>query len=276
VNPSVSHAYLAVVSARYRTLLQYRAAAFAGFITQLFWGGIRIMVLMAFYAVSTENQPMSLPQVVAYVWLGQALLGMFPWSVDTEIAEMIRTGAVSYELVRPLDLYSFWFCRTIALRTATTTLRCIPMLIFAMVLLPLFGYERWALQLPPDWLSLLGFLVSICLALMLACAITMLMHVVLVWSLNGDGINRILPSFAMVLSGNILPLPLYPDWLQPFLEIQPFQGLVDTPFRIYTGDIAGFNMLTELLQQLFWATILTVYGRWALGRITRNLMVQGG
>jgi len=41
---------VAVVSARYRTLLQYRAAAFAGFATQLFWGAIRLMILAAFFA----------------------------------------------------------------------------------------------------------------------------------------------------------------------------------------------------------------------------------
>ncbi len=234
------------------------------------------MVLMAFYAVGADDQPMSLAQVIAYIWLGQALLGMFPWNVDTEIAEMIRSGAVSYELVRPLDLYNFWFCRTIALRTATTTLRCIPMLIFAMILLPLAGYEQWALQLPTDLQALIGFLLSVTLALMLACAITMLMHVVLVWSLNGDGINRILPSFIAVLSGNILPLPLFPDWLQPFLEIQPFRGLVDVPFRIYCGNIVGMDIVTELLQQIIWAAVLIFFGRWALARITRNLLVQGG
>ena len=273
---SLTHAYVAVISARYRTLLQYRAAAFAGFTTQIFWGGIRIMVLIAFYAVGADDQPMSLMQVVAYVWLGQALLGMFPWNVDTEIAEMIRTGAVAYEFVRPLDLYNFWFCRTIALRTATTTLRSIPMIVFAIWLLPLMGYEQWALQFPPDGFALAGFIVSVFLALMLACAITMLMHVVLVWSMNGEGINRILPSLAMILSGNVLPLPLYPDWMQPFLEAQPFRGLVDVPFRIYCGNIVGSNILTELLQQASWALALTLCGRWSLQRITRHLLVQGG
>ena len=276
MKPSTGQAYLAVISARYRTLLQYRAAAFAGLVTQIFWGGIRIMVLMAFYVLGEGEQPMSLAQVITYVWLGQALLGMFPWSVDSEIAEMIRSGAVSYEFVRPLDLYNFWFCRTIALRTATTTLRSIPMLIFAMLILPLLGLEEWALQLPPDLSATFGFTASLFLALMLACATTMLMHVVLVWTLSGDGINRILPSFALVLSGNILPLPLYPDWLQPFLEIQPFQGLIDVPFRIYCGDIIHQTILTELAQQLCWVLVFIFFGRWALSRITKNLLVQGG
>lgn len=270
------NAYGAVIAARYRTLLQYRAAALAGLVTQIFWGAIRIMVIVAFYELNPEGQPITLPQLVAYVWLGQALLGMFPTNVDSEIAEMIKNGGVAYELVRPLDLYNFWYCRTIALRTATTTLRSIPMLVFAVVLLPLLGMAEWGLSLPPDGAALAGFCISLVLALALSCAITMLMHVVLIWSLDGEGINRILPAFALVLSGNVLPLPLFPGWLQPFLELQPFQGLVDVPFRIYSGNIEGQGMLVELCQQLFWVTVLTYWGRRSMQRITRHLVIQGG
>lgn len=276
LDPSYLHAYSAVIAARYRTLLQYRAAALAGLVTQIFWGAIRIMVIVAFYQLNPEGQPISLTQLVAYVWLGQALLGMFPTNVDTEIAEMIRSGAVSYELVRPLDLYNFWFCRTIALRTATTTLRSIPMLIFAIVLLPLLGMPEWSLTLPADSTAFLGFTLSLILSLALSCAITMLMHVVLIWSLDGEGINRLLPAFALTLSGNVLPLPLFPDWMQPFLEVQPFQGLVDVPFRIYSGNIIGVDIIAELFQQLFWVLLLTFWGRWSMKRITRHLVVQGG
>ena len=37
-------AYTAVMSARLREALQYRAAAVAGMVTQLFWGLIRVMI----------------------------------------------------------------------------------------------------------------------------------------------------------------------------------------------------------------------------------------
>ncbi len=79
--------YRAVVSARYRMLLQYRAAAFAGLVTQCFWGAIRLMIVAAFYAASTQAQPMSLPDVVVYIWLGQAFFGMLPWNIDAEFAQ---------------------------------------------------------------------------------------------------------------------------------------------------------------------------------------------
>jgi ABC-2 type transport system permease protein len=268
--------YLAVVSARYRTLLQYRAAALAGLVTQVFWGMIKIMVITAFFAVSDDTQPMSVPQVVSYIWLGQAMLGMLPWSIDRELEQMIKEGGVSYELIRPLDLYGFWFCRTLALRTATTTLRSIPMIIFAVWVLPLFGLADWALSMPPDALSFLVFLISMVAALMLACAVTMLMHVTLVWTISGEGLNRLMPPIVIVFSGMLIPLPLFPDWLQPLLEIQPFRGLVDVPFRIYSGSIAIDAAIPDIIHQCVWALAFVLFGRWLLSRSLKRLVVQGG
>ena len=70
--------YTAVPSARFRTLLQYRAAALAGLGTQLFWGLIRMMIFEAFYRASTSAQPMTIDVVVGYVCLDQAFIVIQP------------------------------------------------------------------------------------------------------------------------------------------------------------------------------------------------------
>jgi len=71
-------AYWSLLSARFRMLLQYRAAALAGLGTQLFWGVIRMMVFEAFYRSTDAAQPMSLPDIITYVWLTQAMLHLVP------------------------------------------------------------------------------------------------------------------------------------------------------------------------------------------------------
>jgi ABC-2 type transport system permease protein len=111
---------------------------------------------------------------------------------------------------------------------------------------------------------------------MLASALTMLMHVALIWTLSGEGLNRIMPSLVTVLSGNIVPLPLFPDWLQPFLNFQPFRGLVDVPFRIYVGDISVAAAFPDILQQVFWIVVIVLLGRWLLTRSMATMVVQGG
>ena len=95
--------YRALLSARFRTMLQYRAAAVAGAGTQFFWGFIRIMILMAFYRSSSASPPMDLEDVISYIWLGQAFLALLPWTHDRDLEGLIRDGGVAYELLRPRD-----------------------------------------------------------------------------------------------------------------------------------------------------------------------------
>ena len=76
---------------------------------QLFWGLIRMMIFLAFYASSNRPRPMSRADMVTYIWLGQAMLGLLPWNFDSDVRNMLKTGSVAYELVRPLDLYAHWY-----------------------------------------------------------------------------------------------------------------------------------------------------------------------
>jgi ABC-2 type transport system permease protein len=257
-------------------LLQYRAAAFAGFVTQVFWGAIKLMVLAAFYAHATSAPPMSFAAVVAYVWLGQGLLGLLPWNVDAELSEKMLTGGVAYELLRPLDLYGFWFARTLAMRTATTTLRVMPMLLLAMVALPLFGLDRWALAPPVSAASGVAFFASLAATVALATAITMVLHVSLFWTISGRGVNTLITGLVVVLSGMVVPLPLFPDWAQTFLHWQPFRGLADVPFRIYSGNIPVDAAAFEIALQIGWAVAIVAIGRAVLAFGRGRLVVQGG
>jgi ABC-2 type transport system permease protein len=268
--------YAAVVGARYRMLLQYRAAAAAGAATQVFWGAIKLMVLAAFYSQSAGGHPLTWPQVAAYVWLGQALLGLLPWNVDRELAAQIRTGDVAYELLRPVGLYGYWFARTMAFRTATASLRMIPIFALAMVVLPLAGLGRWALPPPAGAASGLWFAASLGATVLLATAITMVMHVALVRTLAGEGLNGVMPGLVAVLSGMVVPLPLFPEPVQGVLAALPFRGLVDVPFRIWSGSIPPAEAAAHVVQQVLWAAAFVMAGRTWLCRSLRRVVVQGG
>ncbi|MFV2089401.1 MAG: ABC transporter permease [Pseudomonadales bacterium] len=269
-------AYLAIILVRCKMLLQYRAAAFAGFATQLFWGFIKVMVFVAFYASAISEPPMTLQQVLVYIWLGQALLVLLPWNVDPEIATQIRSGGVAYELLRPLDLYSFWFARTLAFRAAPTLLRMLPMLAFTYFVLPWIGLGSWALPPPASLESGVLFICAAFGTLFLSTAFTMVLHVTLLWTISGEGVNRMMPGVVPVLAGLIIPLPLFPDWLQGALYWQPFRGMADVPFRIYSGHIPPGEAVLELGMQWLWVVVLVGFGMWLLARARHKLVVQGG
>jgi ABC-2 type transport system permease protein len=260
--------YAAILSARFRTLLQYRAAAFAGAGTQLFWGLIRMMIFEGFYHSTTATQPMSLPQAVTYIWLGQAMLGILPWNVDPDVRGMIRTGAVAYELLRPVDLYALWYSRAVAQRTAPTILRSIPIFLIAGLF---FG-----LQAPPSMLSLVAWLLVTVGAVLLSAAMSSLLTISLLWTVSGEGVTRLVPSLVIALSGMIVPIQLFPEWSQPIVRFLPFAHVVDTPFRVYLGTIPPAEAGLAFAAQLAWTAALALFGRWLVGRAARRLVIQGG
>jgi len=267
--------YLAVLRARFVLMLQYRAAAAAGFATQAWFGLISIMVLAGFYR-GAAHQPLSLHQAIGYVWLGQALLVLLPWSADPDVSEMVVSGAVAYERLRPLDTYFYWYARALAWTLARVLPRAVPMFVLAAAILPLAGLGEWGLAPPASLAAGLFFAVSVGLTVLLSAAMTLLINVMVVRSLTARGANTLMTPLVNLFSGLIAPLPLFPAFMHGFLFVQPFAGLSDIPFRLYLGQLAGAGAWAGIAVQAFWVLALGAFGRGQLGRAMDRLRVQGG
>lgn len=260
--------YLAIFKTRLSALLQYRAVAFAGICTQIFWGILNVMILKAFFSQTSVAQPISIEQAATFIWIGQALLQLLPWNIDREIEAQVRTGNVAYELVRPLELYGFWFARTLAMRIVPMLLRAVPLFIIAGLFLDL--------DVPASPLAGALFCLSIIGAALLSASITTLAMISLFWTVSGDGILRLLPHVVTLFSGMIVPLPLFPAWTQTFISLQPFRGVIDIPSRLYTGVIPAEEAPYYVAFQLVWAFIIALLGKWCLRRALNKLVIQGG
>lgn len=261
--------YAALFSARAKALFQYRTAALAGLATQIVFGFIMISVLIAFYDAGARAQPLTVSQVITYTWVGQALLGLLPWNADSEMLECIRMGTVAYDLTRPIDLYAHWFARIAALRTVPTLLRFVPLMIFATLLPPPYTLQ-W-----PGLLTLLAFSLLTLGSLLLSCSVTAIIQTTMLWSVRSEGIRTILPHFVTIFSGMVIPLPLFPGWMQTFLRYQPFSGL-SFPMLMFSGGMQPSETPGALLLQCFWAACFIAFGRFSMKRGLRRLTVAGG
>jgi ABC-2 type transport system permease protein len=249
-------------------LFQYRSAAIAGLFTQFFWAVIKIMIFTAFFSQSTAAQPISLEQAITFIWLGQALLQLLPWTIDKDLEAQVKSGSIAYELLRPLHLYGLFYFKSLAMRSIPTLLRGMPVFILASL--------TGSLSAPVSWEAGCVFVLSLGCALLLSSAINTLVIISLFWTLSGEGIQRLLPHVTIVLSGMVVPLPLFPDWMQPFLSIQPFRGVIDIPCRIYTGIIPLAEAGLYLGFQLLWFVVLAWMGKGLMRKAVKQFVIQGG
>ncbi|MBB3180826.1 ABC-2 type transport system permease protein [Variovorax sp. Sphag1AA] len=269
--------YVAAFASRFLQMLQYRTAAYAGFATQCWWGGIKVMVLAAFYSsTAAADAPMTLAQAITYTWLAQGLLALLPWLGDPEVALSVRTGAVAYDRLRPVNVYALWFARSAGWIAARVLPRVALMVAFAAVALPLAGLSDWAWQPPPNVAAGAAFVVSSLLALLLSTSLVMLLNIAAASALNERGINALAAPVVIVFSGNLLPLVLLPDAWQPLLLLQPLAGVMDIPARLYFGQLAGAGALAAIGLQCIWIALVVAIGHASMTRTMRRLEVQGG
>jgi ABC-2 type transport system permease protein len=263
--------YLSFFRMRFLTLIQYRTAALAGIATQFVFGMMYVLVRCAFFASSDAAQPMDLSQVITYTWLGQAMLGLLPWSVDKEITDSVLTGKVAYELTRPLDLYTMWFMRTLAFRTAPTLLKSVPQFVISTLLVP----KQYAMSAPGLW-GFAAWLAAIAGAVVLSTAITNFMQATVMFTVRSEGIMRFMPTFVTFMSGMIVPLKFFPDWIQAFMQYQPFAGIMDLPSQLFCGSLAPSAILWVLPMQIIWSLIFIIFGRMLMNRGIRRVAIAGG
>lgn len=264
--------YLNFFKMRFLYSLQYRTAAAAGVVTQFFWGFMEILLFKAFYESDSSSFPMELSQLASYIWLQQAFMALFMlWSMDNEIFKNISDGNIAYELTRPVDLYSMWFTKNIALRLSSAALRCLPILIVAW-----FLPEPYRMSFPKNPAALGWFLITSIMSLLLVCAFCMIVYTVTFYTINPTGVRLIALSFTEILTGAIVPLPFFPDKIRTVIELTPFGSMQNLPLRIYSGDIAGAEMYKFILVQLIWLFVITVTGKRWLNKTLKHIVIQGG
>lgn len=264
--------YLSFFRIRFTNGLQYRAAALAGVSTQFAWGFMNLLMYQAFYRANAAAFPMTFVQIANYIWMQQAFLGLFAtWAMDMDIFEAIESGALAYEICRPMDLYAMWFVKGIANRVARTVLRCMPILLVA-VFLP----EPYRLTAPVSAAALGCTVVSMALGLFCVTGYTMLVYISCFYTLNSRGVRMVALAFSDLLSGQLIPLPFFPAGLRQVVELTPFAMILNLPFRIYSGSIAGGELTRSFALQVFWTFALIGIGWSWMKQAVRKVVVQGG
>jgi ABC-2 type transport system permease protein len=78
------------------------------------------------------------------------------------------------------------------------------------------------------------------------------------------------------MSGALVPIVLFPVWLQGVANVLPFQAIVWTPARIYLGTIHGTEAVMWLAIEAAWGVGLWILARLMWKVAVRKLVIQGG
>jgi ABC-2 type transport system permease protein len=259
--------YLEVVRTTARRMSTYRRATFAGVFTNTVFGLILAYVQLAVFR-DREIGGFDATDALTYVFVVQGLLMVVGIFGSSEQADRVMTGEVAMDLSRPYDFQAWWAAVAYGQALYYAVFRGIPPF--------LVGALVFDLRLPTAATTWLAFVLSVAFGVGIAWAFGFIVQCAAFWLIDIRGLSTLSWFTAQLLAGVLLPLVLFPDWLEPTVRILPFSGMVALPVEIFLGKHPGVEVLSIFGTQLAWVAVLVLIGRAVLARAVTKVVVQGG
>jgi ABC-2 type transport system permease protein len=249
--------------------LAYRFEFFSAIFGTLITTVLLYFLWVAVYESAVSMQ-LSRQSLITYVVLGQAFSFGRPGQrrAIVRISGNIRSGNVALDLIRPTDYQLLHFTDTLAVYITETLMVSLPSYVLALLV---FGIDA-----PASWEAAAGFVVSLAGAFLLVFSLDFFIGLMAFWTVSVWGMTYAKMAVVDVLAGTIVPLSLFPAWLERVAMALPFRGIAYVPLSIYTGAIHGADIWTNILVQFAWGVALILFTRLIWLRARRRLVVQGG
>ncbi len=253
----------------FRRATTYRLATASGVFVNTVFGYLRASIYV-FIATSAGGsvRDLSSEQLVTFAFVSQGFLMTVGAFGDASIADRIKSGDVVIDLYRPVDFQLWWLSDWFGRSAFQVLARGVPPIVLGAIAFDL----RW----PDPWWHWLPFLASIVLASTLGFAVRFCSNLSTFWLLDNRGIEQMVTMLVSFFAGVILPIALFPGWLERLARWLPFASMIQLPAELYLGIHDGPAIVGVLVQQLCWAAVLLIAGRVLLAAATRRVVIQGG
>jgi ABC-2 type transport system permease protein len=262
-------AFGSIAAASFRQYSTYRLATAAGVFTNTIFGFIRASIMFAAISASGgELNGYDALHAATYVWLTQALIGPLEPFGTREVGNRVHQGDVAVDLLRPTGFLQLYYAQKLGRAGFLLLGRGVPPL--------LVGALVTGLALPEDPTSYLLGAVSLLLAITVVFFADMMVNLLAFWILETRGILTVYTGVMNLLSGFLIPIVWFPDWLLAIARATPFPSMVQTPIDTLSGRVPPMEALGDMAVQCGWVVVLGV-AAWTMLRVgTRSLEVQGG
>ena len=247
------------------------------FLARALFGLIPLIALLDVWrTIYSGNQGQStvgtytFPEMVSYYLLATVVDALTAVNEDDwQIAADIKDGNISQFLLKPIDYLTYRLCLFFSGRVTYLAVTAIPLAIFILCLHKFF-------VLPPDWTTLVLFLVSITLTALLQFFMSYTMAMLAFWVLEVSTFIFILFAFEYIASGHLFPLDILPPAIERVLYFSPFPYQLYFPISVYMGKTTGAELVKGLAIQLSWVIAAYLLARFAWNRGIKKYGAVGG
>ncbi|MBO9607067.1 MAG: ABC-2 family transporter protein [Paenibacillaceae bacterium] len=265
------YSLLGIARIAVRERMQYRFDFFMTLFATLMFSSLYYMLWKAIYAHSAD-ETMPWNQLITYIMIGQAV-NFARWSPADRapvygLSTRLRSGDLALDLIRPIGFGWRRFLEAagfFAVEMLWVNIPCLLLFVFALGIDP-----------PAGGSAAFGYIFALLVAFLVAYSINSIVMMLSFWTTNAQGLQIAKTAVVGLLAGTVIPFEFFPHWLQTVATLLPFQSLAYIPLSVYTGRVAGTDMLSLLGRQLVWAAVMLGVSRYLWSLATRRIVIYGG
>lgn len=263
--------YLAFVRAAFLKMLAYRMRYFTGVISYMVYFTTHFFLWRAIYADRSPDETLggfdqaAMITYIAVGWMGRSF---YFNNVDREIAQWVQEGEIASALIRPVSFHGMMVASAFGESLFRLLFFTAPISAVLFFLFPIGG--------PASAVAAVSFVLSLLLSLLVLVHINLLVGLSSFHLKSIQGVIRAKHYLLELLSGLLLPISLFPGWLETLSRYLPFRALAYLPSSVYLGRLGGAEMIEALLVQGVWVVLLAGLCVLCWRRAARRLTVQGG
>lgn len=257
--------YGAIARMEAKHVMKNRAAVFIRF----FVYGLFLMIYSRLWEVTLSEHASGgivIRDNIWYLALTELIVLSLP-QIDDEIMDDIKSGRIVYQITRPMSYWLFKISGAMGALAVRMGILACGGFVFAWYFaggLPSANVTGLLAALPLCFIAAVGLLPYV-------AAIGLLSF----WLHDSNPIYWIWHKCLFILGGLILPLTIYPEWLQAWAMNSPFAAFLYQPGSFAFGW-SGPKLAAALGAQLLWGALGFFLLAFVYRRATRIINVYGG
>ncbi len=279
----MSNKYLEYFKLGFKTSIEYKSYLIGALVTPAFMGVFFYYIWSYIYQVKFETAlaegtalvsslseftigGFTFQEMMVYLIIGLLLNTARSSEIADRISQTIKSGDISIFLCRPVNFVKSLLADGIGSKVVN-------LFVFTILLIVM----TYLFDLPtPSGSIWIVFVIYLFLMLIFDIVLYVIIGGLSFWFVEIWGIKASIEQILWILSGRVLPLTLFPMWMQSFLAWTPFLYLEFTFASLYLGKLTLIEALKAMGIFTFWIILLALLMRYLYKKGFAKLESFGG
>lgn len=249
--------YFKIFFLYFQHVTNFRSRIFIWFLTALL---NPLFVLIFWIAVIKDNGNVlgswNLSSITTY-YLLLIIAGSFIIAhIEEDVAiRDIREGQLVTYIIKPMSYFWMKFLSELGWRIMQGFFGVMIFIIFYIF------FQRFV-SLPNTFSEIIFSALIVILAFLISFTFKMIVGITAFWFIDFWGLQQIIEVIIVILAGFIMPIELFPDWLENLSRVTPFPYMIYYPIISLQSKLANPALINIILIQAVWLVVLGGTYKW--------------